>query len=99
MITGSPSRLAQGRGGDPPGPDWGPRPKGVFPRHGGARRPGPHRRVREQAEGETASSNYWSATSNANNPDNAWNVNFNNGNVNNDNKSNPKHVRAVRSGP
>lgn len=55
--------------------------------------------MREQVEGETAPSNYWSATSNANNPDNAWNVNFNNGNVNNDNKSNPKHVRAVRSGP
>jgi len=35
---------------------------------------------------------------NANNPNNAWNVNFNNGNVNNDNKNNPNYVRAVRGG-
>ncbi len=33
-------------------------------------------------------SNYWSASSNANNPNNAWNVNLNNGNVNNTNKTN-----------
>ncbi len=45
-----------------------------------------------------AASNYWSSTSNANNPDNAWNVNFNNGNVNAKNKSNTNHVRAVRGG-
>jgi hypothetical protein len=96
VITGSPSRLERG---DPPGLDRERRPKGVFPRFGGARRPGPHRRVREQAAGETASSNYWSATSNANNPNNAWNVNFNNGNVNNNNKNNDNHVRAVRSSP
>ncbi len=45
------------------------------------------------------SSNYWSSTTNANNPNNAWIVNFNNGNVNNDNKSNNNnYVRAVRSG-
>ena len=44
------------------------------------------------------SSNYWSSTTNANNPNNAWNVNFNNGNVNNNNKSNNNYVRAVRSG-
>ena len=44
------------------------------------------------------SSNYWSSTTNANNPDNAWNVNFNNGNVNNNNKSNNYYVRAVRGG-
>ena len=54
---------------------------------------------REQAEGEPASSNYWSATSNANNPSNAWNVNLNNGNVNNNNKTNNKRVVAVRGGP
>ena len=29
------------------------------------------------------SSNYWSGSTNVNNADNAWNVNFNNGNVNN----------------
>ena len=54
--------------------------------------------LREQAEGANASSNYWSATSNADNPNNAWNVNFNDGNVNNDNKTNTNYVRAVRGG-
>jgi len=49
-------------------------------------------------KGATASSNYWSSTSNANNPNNAWNVNFNDGNVNNNNKTNNKRVRAVRGG-
>jgi hypothetical protein len=52
----------------------------------------------EQAKRASAASNYWSATTNANNSDNAWNVNFNNGNVNNDNKNNDKHARAVRAG-
>ena len=57
-------------------------------------------RVREQVERATASSNYWSSTTNRNNPNNAWNVNFNNGNVNvnNDNKNNSFAVRAVRGG-
>ncbi|MGH2668285.1 MAG: DUF1566 domain-containing protein, partial [bacterium] len=53
---------------------------------------------REQAERATAASNYWSSTSNANNPNNAWNVNFNNGNVNANDKNNNLHVRAVRGG-
>ena len=53
---------------------------------------------REQVERETASNWYWSSTTNANNPNNAWNVNFNNGNVNNNDKNNDKHVRAVRGG-
>jgi hypothetical protein len=43
-------------------------------------------------------SNYWSSTTNANNPTNAWNVNFNNGNVNNNDKTNTFAVRAVRGG-
>ena len=43
-------------------------------------------------------SNYWSATTNANNTNNAWCVNFNNGNDNNNNKSNSRYVRGVRSG-
>ena len=43
-------------------------------------------------------SNYWSSTTNANNPNNAWNVNFNNGNVNNNNKNNNNYVRCVRGG-
>jgi len=56
-------------------------------------------RVREQAEGATRSNNYWSSTTNRNNPNNAWNVNFNNGNVNNNNnKNNSFAVRAVRGG-
>ena len=32
----------------------------------------------------------------AGNPDNAWNVNFNNGNVNNNNRNNANPVRQVR---
>jgi len=44
------------------------------------------------------SSNYWSSTTITTNPNNAWNVNFNNGNVNNDNKTNNNFVRAVRGG-
>ena len=63
---------------------------------------GPGARVRpkgrEQAERATVASNYWSSTTNANNPNNAWNVNFNNGNVNNDDKNNKLFVRAVRGG-
>ena len=45
------------------------------------------------------SSDYWSATSNANNATNAWNVDFNNGNVNNDDKSNDNnHAWCVGGG-
>ena len=44
------------------------------------------------------SNNYWSSTTNANNPDNAWNVNLNNGNVNNNNKTNTNYVWPVRGG-
>lgn len=40
----------------------------------------------------------WSASPDANNTDNAWNVNFNNGNDNWDNKNNANRVRLVRSG-
>jgi hypothetical protein len=50
----------------------------------------------------TASSSYWSATSSANNPGNAWFVGFNGGRVDRgakSNPSNPRHVRAVRTGP
>ena len=45
---------------------------------------------------EVVSSGYWSSTTNANNTNNAWHVIFNNGNVNNNNKSNSSYVRAVR---
>jgi len=44
------------------------------------------------------SSNYWSATTNANNTSNAWDVNFNNGNVDNDDKDNNNFVWCVRGG-
>lgn len=80
-------------------PVRGPRHKQVLPRPGGSRRAGPSLyETREQVKGATASSNYWSSTTIATNPNNAWNVNFNNGNVNNTNKTNNKQVRAVRGG-
>lgn len=68
----------------------------VAPRR--ARPPTREERRREQAKRVTQSNNYWSATTNQNNPTNAWNVNFNNGNVNNDNKTNNNYVRGVRGG-
>lgn len=49
-------------------------------------------------EADSASSNYWSSTSNVSNPNNAWNVNFNNGNDNWNNKDNDNYVRCVRGG-
>ncbi|MBU0999107.1 DUF1566 domain-containing protein [Patescibacteria group bacterium] len=47
----------------------------------------------------TQSDNYWSSTTYANNTTNAWNVNFNNGNVNNNDKANSYYVRCVRALP
>jgi hypothetical protein len=44
------------------------------------------------------SNNYWSSTTNVNNPTNAWIVNLNDGNVNNDNKTNSNYVWPVRGG-
>ncbi len=44
----------------------------------------------------TATNNYWSSTSYAADSTNAWNVNFNNGNVNANNKTNSNYVRCVR---
>jgi len=44
------------------------------------------------------SNNYWSSTTYVNNTDNAWIVNLNNGNVNNDNKTNTNYVWPVRGG-
>ncbi|NDV56927.1 DUF1566 domain-containing protein [Bacteroides sp. 519] len=41
-----------------------------------------------------ASANYWSSTENSAN--NAWNVNFSNGNTNNNNKTNSRSVRCAR---
>jgi len=42
--------------------------------------------------------NYWSSTTYANNTDNAWNVNLNDGNVNNNDKTNTNYVWPVRGG-
>ena len=45
------------------------------------------------------SSDYWSATTNANNTTNAWNVNFNDGNVDNNAKTNDNNLAwCVRGG-
>jgi hypothetical protein len=44
------------------------------------------------------SNNYWSSTTNSNNTSNAWNVNLNDGNVNNDNQTNTNYVWPVRGG-
>ncbi len=44
----------------------------------------------------TQSNNYWTSTTYASNPTNAWNVNFNDGNTNNNNKTNANYVRCVR---
>jgi hypothetical protein len=44
------------------------------------------------------SNNYWTSTTNANNTSNAWNVNLNNGNVNNNDKTNTNYVWPVRGG-
>jgi hypothetical protein len=99
-------RAREGASGERQRPVAGPRHKGTFPGCGWARCPGPAllrlkrelRRAREQAEGATQSNNYWSSTTYQNNPNNAWNVNFNDGNVNANNKSNNNYVRAVRGG-
>jgi len=42
--------------------------------------------------------NYWSSTTNASNTSNAWGVNFNNGDTNDNIKSNSYRVRCVRVG-
>ena len=108
MITRSLCRL---HGGERRGPVAGPTHKGVLPRPStglgiGAGRPGPppdglacERLGRwEQAQGATVANNYWSSTTYSSNPSNAWNVNFNDGNVNANNKTNNNYVRAVRGG-
>jgi hypothetical protein len=57
-------------------------------------------------KGATALSNYWPASTNAGNPNHAWNANLDNENVNNNNndinininKTSDQHVRAARAG-
>ena len=95
MITRSLSRLhRRGRSAGAPG---GVEAQGCPPPLERGRAPGSATGGNKR-RGNTAASNYWSSTTNANNPDNAWNVNFDNGNVNNDDKSNTNSVRAVRGG-
>lgn len=43
-------------------------------------------------------SNFWSASSYAGGSGSAWNVNFNNGNDNTNDKTNNNYVRLVRGG-
>ena len=74
------------RGSEPGGPAG--RPRGAGGRRG---------RISRGFSG-VQSNNYWSSTSNVNNPNSAWNVNLNNGNVNNDNKTNTNYVWPVRGG-
>jgi len=45
-----------------------------------------------------ASDSYWSSTTNETNPNNAWNANLDNGNVNNNDKDNTLRVWPVRGG-
>lgn len=47
---------------------------------------------------DVQSNYYWSSTTNAANTGNAWNVNLNDGNANNDNKTNTNYVWPVRGG-
>jgi|SaaInl8_200m_RNA_FD_contig_61_828936_length_1941_multi_5_in_0_out_0_1 hypothetical protein len=48
--------------------------------------------------GEQIASWYWSGTEYANNSDNAWNFNMNNGNQNNNHQNNSGYGLALRSG-
>ena len=95
MITRSLSRLRLG-GGVRRSPERGRGTRASFSRTRGAGRLGPMRGIGNKRRGMTVANNYWSSTSN--DPNNAWNVNFNNGNANNDNKNNNNYVRAVRTG-
>jgi hypothetical protein len=99
VITRSLSRL---RSGERQSSVAEPRHKGIFLPMDRSQLPGSvhsfTESVQEQAERVCAASNYWSSTTNANNPNNAWNVNFNNGNVNNNNKTNNNFVLPVRGG-
>jgi len=112
MIMRSLSRRTDSRlRGERQSPTLGPRHKGFLPRYGGTGSPGLAMQVqqggsrcsadehgREQAERATRSNNYWSSSTYQNNPTNAWNVNFNDGNTNANNKTNTYGVRAVRAG-
>ena len=55
-------------------------------------------RLKRRASTRANASDFWSASPDASDSDNAWNLNFNNGNDNWNNRSNAKHVRLVRAG-
>ncbi len=94
MSTRSLSRLRKEAAGRGPG-----RGRGARASSPAAAGPGARVRPRAGPSGEgNAADNYWSSTSYAPNANNAWNVNFNDGNVNANNKNNPLLVRAVRGG-
>lgn len=45
------------------------------------------------------SNNYWSSSAHEDDPNNAWDVNLDNGNVDDDDKDNDNFVWPVRGGP
>jgi hypothetical protein len=56
------------------------------------------RRRPESGQASVQSNNYWSGTEYAPNPSNAWNFNTNDGNQNNNDKTNNFYALAVRPG-
>jgi len=52
----------------------------------------------KSGQANVQSNNYWSGTEYAPNPSNAWNFNTNNGNQNNNDKTNSFYALAVRPG-
>jgi hypothetical protein len=56
------------------------------------------RQAKQESMAVTVANNYWSSSTYVPNTTNAWNVNFNNGNTNADNKTNDNYVRLVRGG-
>jgi len=75
--------------------DDGNRQQGIFEQSSYPRWRGMLGRVLSNKE---AANNYWSASPYANNSNNAWQLNFNNGNDNANNRNNNKRVRLVRTG-
>jgi hypothetical protein len=81
----------------PPAEKAGMRGQAFVPRTRGSGAGGKRGRTSRAFSGVQLN-NYWSSTTNANNPNNAWNVNLNNGNVNNNDKNNTNYVWPVRGG-
>ncbi len=94
MITRSRSRFHQGAKRRSPGRGRGTRASSPAAAGPGAR----VRHRREQAEGATAASSYWSSSTYASNLTLAWFVGFDDGFADALDKSNNIFVRAVRRG-